>query len=176
MNADKLAPEEAIKKLERMCPPFGNGGPYWEIIDALKPLLSKRSDADKLAEALRDFLEAQDSLDNRELQGINAEDYFTLQRRRNSTREDLDSILAAYDASQRSESDGCKDKARMDWLEKEIGPGHVGALVRVANLLSESPFDFRAAIDKAMGNSPVPSDGWIPVGERLPQQKEVDET
>ncbi len=42
------------------------------------------------------------------------------------------------------------DAERLSWLEKEIGPGHAGAVVRIANLMSESPFSLRAAIDAAM--------------------------
>jgi len=54
-----------------------------------------------LAEAYRDvvdaaeaFLEAQGSLDNRELQGVNGEDYSKLRRRMNAAREGLESALA----------------------------------------------------------------------------------
>jgi hypothetical protein len=44
--------------------------------------------------ALDEYLEAQDALDNREYMGINGEDYFVLLRRRNSARTDLDAALA----------------------------------------------------------------------------------
>lgn len=46
-------------------------------------------------EVLEAFLEAQDALDNRELNGINAEDYFVLLRRRNRARADLEAALSA---------------------------------------------------------------------------------
>ncbi|WP_157359762.1 hypothetical protein [Caldimonas brevitalea] len=43
-----------------------------------------------LEEAVADFLEAQDALDNRELQGPYVEGYFVLLRRRNDARGRLD--------------------------------------------------------------------------------------
>jgi len=48
-----------------------------------------------LLDATEDYLQAQDALDNRELNGINAEDYFVLMRRRNAARRDLDAVLVA---------------------------------------------------------------------------------
>lgn len=51
--------------------------------------------APSIEEALKDFLEAQDALDNLEYNGINAENYFVLLRRRNNARDDLDKALAA---------------------------------------------------------------------------------
>lgn len=42
-----------------------------------------------------------------------------------------------------------KDTARLDWLDCELGPGYIGALVRIANLMHNQP-NFRAAIDEAM--------------------------
>jgi hypothetical protein len=42
---------------------------------------------------LTTFLEAQDALDNRELMGPNAEDYFTLIKRRNAARKHLDAAM-----------------------------------------------------------------------------------
>jgi hypothetical protein len=50
--------------------------------------------APALLEALKDFLEAQDALDNRELQGPNAECHFKLMARRNNAREQLDTVIA----------------------------------------------------------------------------------
>jgi hypothetical protein len=47
------------------------------------------------SDALSDFLEAQDALDNHELNGKNGTDYFTLIRRRNDARKDLDAAFAA---------------------------------------------------------------------------------
>jgi hypothetical protein len=49
--------------------------------------------------ALKDFLEAQDALDNHELIGVNAEDYFIVLRRRNAARKDLDSAIAKLEAA-----------------------------------------------------------------------------
>lgn len=45
--------------------------------------------------ATEDYLEAQDALDNREANGIYAEDYFVLMRRRNTARDYLDTAIAA---------------------------------------------------------------------------------
>ncbi|BEP44094.1 hypothetical protein [Variovorax sp. V15] len=47
-------------------------------------------------DAVEAFLEAQDALDNREHQGINGEDYFTLIGRRNAARHDLDAAIAEH--------------------------------------------------------------------------------
>lgn len=44
-------------------------------------------------EALDEFLQAQDALDNHEYQGINGEDYFVLMRRRNRARDELDAAM-----------------------------------------------------------------------------------
>lgn len=51
--------------------------------DALK------AECDALRAAFSDYLTAQDALDNHELMGPNAEDYFTLMRRRNAERRHL---------------------------------------------------------------------------------------
>lgn len=45
-------------------------------------------------DAARDFLQAQNDLDNRELQGINGEDWSVLRRRCNQARNDLDEALS----------------------------------------------------------------------------------
>lgn len=50
----------------------------------------------RLAEASAKFFEAQNNLDNHELMGPNAEDHSVLMRRRNATRRELESALAAY--------------------------------------------------------------------------------
>lgn len=50
--------------------------------------------APELLEAADDMLETQAALDNRELMGPNAEDYFVLLRRRNAARERLESVIA----------------------------------------------------------------------------------
>lgn len=50
----------------------------------------------EILEALKEYLEAQDALDNREYHGINAEPHDTLMRRRNYARDDLDSALAKH--------------------------------------------------------------------------------
>lgn len=49
-----------------------------------------------LAEALDEFLEAQDALDNHGRNGINAEPWEVLMRRRNAARRDLDAVMAAH--------------------------------------------------------------------------------
>ncbi|MDR6886104.1 MULTISPECIES: hypothetical protein [Variovorax] len=50
--------------------------------------------APHLLEATEAYLQAQDALDNRELQGPNAEDYCVLLRRRNAARDDLDAAIS----------------------------------------------------------------------------------
>ncbi|RUR69033.1 hypothetical protein EJP67_18405 [Variovorax guangxiensis] len=63
---------------------------------AATPALSAAvQQGEALTDAVVDFLEAQDALDNREFQGINGEDYFTLRRRRNLARDDLAAALAS---------------------------------------------------------------------------------
>lgn len=61
-----------------------------EIRSALSDELAQ---LEALLEEMEALLQAQDALDNRELQGPNAEDYFTLLRRRNAARHDLDAAL-----------------------------------------------------------------------------------
>lgn len=63
----------------------------WYSAEQVAELAEQRAG---LLEALRDYLEAQDALDNRETAGPNAEDYFELMRRRNNAREDLDAAIA----------------------------------------------------------------------------------
>jgi hypothetical protein len=53
-----------------------------------------REERDGLLEALECYLNTQDALDNRELQGPNVEDYFEFVRRRNAARRDLDAAIA----------------------------------------------------------------------------------
>lgn len=48
-----------------------------------------------LLEAIEEYLQDQDALDNRELSGPNAEDYFVLVRRRNAARRELDAAIGA---------------------------------------------------------------------------------
>lgn len=50
-----------------------------------------------LSAELESYLEAQDALDNRELNGINAEDYFVLLRRRNYARDSLEAAIASVE-------------------------------------------------------------------------------
>lgn len=50
----------------------------------------------ELQAAIRDYLERQDGLDNREYHGINAEPYEKLISRRNHARDDLDAALAKH--------------------------------------------------------------------------------
>ena len=57
------------------------------------------SGAAALPEALTEYLEAQDALDNREYAGINAEPYEKLVRGRNHVRAALESALAAWQAT-----------------------------------------------------------------------------
>ena len=57
------------------------------------------SGAADLPEALTEYLEAQDALDNREYAGINAEPYEKLVRSRNHARAALESTLAAGQAT-----------------------------------------------------------------------------
>ena len=57
------------------------------------------SDVADLPEALTEYLEAQDALDNREYAGINAEPYEKLVRSRNHARAALESALAAGQAA-----------------------------------------------------------------------------
>ena len=57
------------------------------------------SDVADLPEALTEYLEAQDALDNREYAGINAEPYEKLVRSRNHARAALESALAAGQAT-----------------------------------------------------------------------------
>ena len=56
----------------------------------------KRADIAKtdLREAVEAFLEAQDALDNHEVNGQNGADYFTLLRLRNAARRDLDAVMS----------------------------------------------------------------------------------
>lgn len=49
--------------------------------------------ADEMLEAINELMTAQDELDNRELNGPNAEDYFVLLHRRNATRRCLDQVI-----------------------------------------------------------------------------------
>lgn len=53
-------------------------------------------DVQELVEAVDALLEAQDALDNREISGPNAEDYFVLLRRRNNARDGMDAALSKY--------------------------------------------------------------------------------
>ena len=52
----------------------------------------------EILEAAAAFFDAQAALDNRELQGINAESYGTLLRRRNDARAVLDDVLHVQNA------------------------------------------------------------------------------
>lgn len=61
-------------------------------------MTTNTSDVADLPEALTEYLEAQDALDNREYAGINAEPYEKLVRSRNHARAALESALAAGQA------------------------------------------------------------------------------
>ena len=50
--------------------------------------------APDLLEATEAYIEAQDNLDNQEFNGINADNYFVLVRRRNEARKHLDVAIA----------------------------------------------------------------------------------
>jgi hypothetical protein len=58
-------------------------------------LREQRDELLNVVAALTDFLDAQDALDNRELQGPNAPNYFSLLSSRNGARDDLDKAIAA---------------------------------------------------------------------------------
>jgi hypothetical protein len=62
------------------------------------------------AEATVAFLEAQDALDNRELQGPNAEDYFTVLRRRNAARRDLEAAITELQQYLPAQEQGEKER------------------------------------------------------------------
>lgn len=57
------------------------------------------SEQDNLIDALDGYLEAQDALDNRELEGPNATPHGVAMQRRNEARSRLDSAITAYHAS-----------------------------------------------------------------------------
>lgn len=64
------------------------------------------------SDALADFLAAQDALDNHELNGQNGTDYFTLVRRRNDARKDLDAALATKADSSEQKAQPLTDELR----------------------------------------------------------------
>lgn len=68
------------------CPTCGGSG----HADDATPAVQDERDA--RLEAFEALLDAQDALDNREYQGINAESYEVLMRRRNAARRDLDAL------------------------------------------------------------------------------------
>lgn len=73
-------------------------GEHGEVIFRDSPRSGSRcgsGEATVLLEAMDEYLQDQDALDNRELSGPNAEDYFVLVRRRNAARRDLDAAIAA---------------------------------------------------------------------------------
>lgn len=74
-----------------------SAGGYDERLNDIVELLANQAVAvpDGWREAVDDFLDAQDALDNRELMGPNAEDHSVLMRRRNNARDDLDNALSA---------------------------------------------------------------------------------
>ncbi|OUM00528.1 hypothetical protein [Variovorax sp. JS1663] len=68
---------------------------------------SEPSQSSSAGEAIQAYLEAQDALDNRELQGPNADDYFILLRRRNDARRDLDAALSRQAPAAPAEARKC---------------------------------------------------------------------
>lgn len=109
--ASQAAEQEPVAHLWRYrnpkhCRPQGwnIGRPEWAdeeveviaVVPAGTAPVREQSERDaELLDALADYLEKQDALDDREISGPNAEDYFKLVSRRNTARDFLDAAIAA---------------------------------------------------------------------------------
>lgn len=83
---------QAALATQRQAEPVDGGDYYSEEADDIEKSRA-RAAAEEVMARLTTFLEAQDALDNRELMGPNAEDYFTLIKRRNAARKHLDAAM-----------------------------------------------------------------------------------